>query len=879
MKNYFILAILTIGGLAMLARLMSATMQGFVPGKADTNLIPFLLIFTAIAALLSNLKDVTELLQRFLPPQGPAAADPVSRQGAPGLDQRNRSRMLEKVQAIWIKGVLERAFNPSSRIPLSLLNASGAVILPFNIEVQDVNHPPKPLAAERKMIDVFDQMGGALLILGGPGSGKTTLLLELARDLIRRAQQDAHHGVPIVLNLSSWAYKRQPISQWMIEEMCIQYHIPSKIAASWLAADALLFLLDGLDEVSPEHRLDCVNAINAYRQKHGFVQLAVCSRQADYDMLTGKLRLSGAVVVQPLRLQQAITYLRSQGPQLASLCSMVSQDPVLQELAQTPLMLSIIAQTFEGGGFPEPNSLAASVGDWQNHLFTTYVHRMLSRRGARAQYGEQQTRRWLVILARKMKEHHATFFALEELQQTWLGNHRQILMYEQVVASLGFIVVAIALIPFHIIYARENLYGWLRSSIALLVFGGLSSYLSWYLAVLTPIQCIAGVRWIWRSFGKGLINLPMFQIVWAILAGFGFAIFKRSLGVGLGVFMMLFLMLSLWNGFVEAVDWSKDVSQSASPNARMHKTRSIAGRTIMLLTPLWAGIGGLVGFYAHTLGFTNSDFVWLIPHFGSHSAAMALGGSMVWLSLGLVLAFFISGAHVPARHFCLRALMACYGLAPLAYVRFLDYCDERLILSKVGGSYCFSHRLLLDYFASLPVLPAEAGRLDHATEMIKSRQRLLAVGIFGRQEIHFSIAMLLLAQGELRAAEKHLQESRSLHRNDAFEENTLLGVLAWQQGQRDAAGLCFTAALNIYETSKQINREKSRILEYRAMALLGLGRIDAAEASLQKAIASSELHLNEIDDQHDHLLPWQLLEESNPAPAGLDRLMALLPER
>jgi hypothetical protein len=152
---------------------------------------------------------------------------------------------------------------------------------------------------------------------------------------------------------------------------------------------------------------------------------------------------------------------------------MVSQDPVLQELAQTPLMLSIIAQTFEGGGFPEPNSLSASVGDWQNHLFTTYVHRMLSRRGARAQYGEQQTRRWLVILARKMKEHNATFFALEELQQTWLGNHRQIVMYEQVVASLGFIVVAIAYIPVHIIYARENPYGWLRSSIGILWAGGL----------------------------------------------------------------------------------------------------------------------------------------------------------------------------------------------------------------------------------------------------------------------------------------------------------------------------------------------------------------------------------------------------------------------
>lgn len=31
------------------------------------------------------------------------------------------------------------------------------------------------------IIDVFDQMGRSLLILGAPGSGKTTMLLELAR--------------------------------------------------------------------------------------------------------------------------------------------------------------------------------------------------------------------------------------------------------------------------------------------------------------------------------------------------------------------------------------------------------------------------------------------------------------------------------------------------------------------------------------------------------------------------------------------------------------------------------------------------------------------------------------------------------------------------
>jgi hypothetical protein len=38
---------------------------------------------------------------------------------------------------------------------------------------------------------------------------------------------------------------------------------------------------------------------------------------------------------------------------------------------------------------------------------------------------------------------------------------------------------------------------------------------------------------------------------------------------------------------------------------------------------------------------------------------------------------------------------------PLDYVRFLDYCAERIFLRKIGGGYVFVHRLLLEYFASL----------------------------------------------------------------------------------------------------------------------------------------------------------------------------------
>lgn len=69
------------------------------------------------------------------------------------------------------------------------------------------------------MTQVYDDADGELLILGAPGSGKTTLLLELARDLLFRAEQDEDHPIPVVFNLSSWAMKRQTLSDWLVEEL------------------------------------------------------------------------------------------------------------------------------------------------------------------------------------------------------------------------------------------------------------------------------------------------------------------------------------------------------------------------------------------------------------------------------------------------------------------------------------------------------------------------------------------------------------------------------------------------------------------------------------------------------------------------------------
>jgi hypothetical protein len=71
------------------------------------------------------------------------------------------------------------------------------------------------------------------------------------------------------------------------------------------------------------------------------------------------------------------------------------------------------------------------------------------------------------------------------------------------------------------------------------------------------------------------------------------------------------------------------------------------------------------------------------------------------MPLGLIFGL-IGGGLFPLRHFVLRLLLWSKRSAPMRYVRFLDYAADRLFLRKVGGGYIFVHRMLLEYFASLP---------------------------------------------------------------------------------------------------------------------------------------------------------------------------------
>jgi Cdc6-like AAA superfamily ATPase len=211
---------------------------------------------------------------------------------------KNRSRMLDKVEVFWVNDILEKSFHQNVRMDLILRYAPEAILHPLDEIV------PRPISSKdtfsTSIIKIFDEFGGDLLILGAPGSGKTTLLLELTKYLIARARHDNDLGIPVVFNLSTWSENRNSIFNWLIDELNIRYNVPKKICKEWVADNSIIPMLDGLDEVQNEYRESCIEAINLFRRTHGLLPFVVCSREDDYCKLKKKLRLQGAVVVQPL---------------------------------------------------------------------------------------------------------------------------------------------------------------------------------------------------------------------------------------------------------------------------------------------------------------------------------------------------------------------------------------------------------------------------------------------------------------------------------------------------------------------------------------------------------------------------------------------------
>jgi hypothetical protein len=520
--------------------------------------------------------------------------------------------------------------------------------------------------------------------MGSPGAGKTTTLLQLVTDLVQRAELDESQAVPVVLSLATWQGDK-PLADWMVDELANQYEVPRKLGREWVGNGRLLPLLDGLDEVEQDLRLDCAQAINQFRSQHFQIPLVVTSRSQDYKALDLRLKLSQAVVLQPLSMEQIDLYLASVGKRLAGLRAALQTDGTLRELAQSPLMLSIMTLAY----YRMPADIAISLGGGElsrKLLFDVYVERMTRYRGGDKEYAPDDAVRWLAWLARQMAARNKTMLFLEGIQPNWLPREQQRLFADRLrlTVTLWLLLAGLTAGLVGLLVS-----GW-QTLLAALGFGVLAGLVpallgrfllrqrvNWY-----QIETTETLDWSWPHawFGSGagafvgaLIGLPL-----SFVGGN-----KWPEGLPWMLLLAGFLGLSqvLENALVR-----NDVKLRTTPGQGIAQSRQNGW--------LVGGIGGVVT-AVFLLLITYLCTLWLdfsfLPALG-----WIIGGAMY---LGLI-GGLMYGGLAALQHKRLMSALQSQDVMPPDYVHFLDYAAERNLLRKVGGGYMFVHALLLDYFAA-----------------------------------------------------------------------------------------------------------------------------------------------------------------------------------
>ncbi|MEM9769733.1 MAG: NACHT domain-containing protein, partial [Cyanobacteria bacterium P01_D01_bin.71] len=265
------------------------------------------------------------------------------------------------------------------------------ILLPEK-SLRQLNQPDQPLDPQESILETFNRpdVGHKLLILGAPGAGKTTTLLKLAETLIAEALQPNSQLIPVIFELSTWQSDQQPIYDWLIDQLKLNYNIDAKTSKPWLKSGQLLPLLDGLDELGLRRQQLCIDKLNEFVTSTRYPHVVVCCRREEYD--AGRVRLGtlrGAVCLEPLSDAQIQRYFCEQLGQ-SDVWAAMQQQKGLQALLQKdaegnigilriPLFLTLLSAAYDS---QKPIN---SKGD----LFNAYISRRLApqtRQTERAQF-------------------------------------------------------------------------------------------------------------------------------------------------------------------------------------------------------------------------------------------------------------------------------------------------------------------------------------------------------------------------------------------------------------------------------------------------------------------------------------------------------------
>ncbi|MCB0172310.1 MAG: tetratricopeptide repeat protein [Anaerolineae bacterium] len=658
--------------------------------------------------------------------------------------QRNRKAILKRVRSFWVDGVLEKSLHGLAMIELGLANKAEAVDDPLNLTLKTTNQPDRLFPEGTQINDIFKEMNRALLILGEPGSGKTMSLLALARDTIAEAEVNPTKPIPVVFNLSSWSVSQKPIKVWLVDELKIRYQIPSEISESWINNRELLLLLDGLDEVKSGDREPCVLAINAFGYYYGWRNIVVCSRMTDYEALSIQLKLPGAILLQPLTSQQIDHYIDNASLELVAIRTLLREDPILWELAQSPLTLSIMTLAYHGKSVQDLRGFE-TVAERRTHLFETYIERMFKRvvRTKQTLYTKEETLNQLTKLAEYMARHNQFIFSVGQIQVSWLHSKNQKRLYaifSRLLTGLtmgvigGLLLTTLFMLRILVDFSSFGVLSWVLLLLILalvtslgfgitgLIIGSLIGLIQINIASEEHITDVRALEWSFSAFLneiKRVLNTYFPEERPELWPNFSSVTGIKSFQYTIAYAKIFVKMISAFNFGVrytiadEQIDFKKrGVWQSI-------KNVFVVGFVGILFGLAYGLILWMFILYLLSLRFIYFLLLMIISEesFGL-LLSLLLGISIILFSIifGLIGGLRSGGLQI-IQHFTLRSILWLYGYIPWNYEHFLDYAVECIFLRKAGGGYIFIHRSMLEYFVSI------GQEINNCTKRVRSNPK------------------------------------------------------------------------------------------------------------------------------------------------------------
>ncbi len=600
-------------------------------------------------------------------------------------ERQNRAVMLGRVRSVWLAGVLEESLHGGEIIDLGFAYRPAALGNSGLPSWQQASEYDYLLPLGTKIEDVFAAAERVLLVLGEPGAGKTTMLLQLVTHLLAAAETDETCPIPAVFALSAYRDDR-PLAEWLVDQLANNYELPRRLAAQWIDAGRFVPLLDGLDEVDPALRPTCAEVINAFRRQHPGVWLLVTARSRDYQALATRLHMDKAIVLQPLTSEQIDTYLSRRGPRLAGLRESLAADQTLRELAQTPLMLSIMTLAYRR--MPEPVS-SGDGGEMggrlltSTQLFDVYAERMARYRSKDMRFAPSDTITWLTWLAKQLTREGKPTFFLEDMQPSWLAADDRPRLARSM-RLLVFLMLVAAALPATFL---AMVFGRWGAALAVLLVGLLAAAVPtltgrFLLRARLPfgrIETIESLNWSWPYAALGLGVGALGGLALGALVGWldrwSATPWAALLAAGGGAL-----------GAVEAGLRPGDLRLRMSPGQGVAQSLR-SGITVMTRVITLAGV--LLGLAVSAAMLISGQTIIL-------AAAPWMVWLLVYLGVGFALAF---GLLAYLHHARLRRILHDRGYIAEEYPAFLNQTAERNLLRKVGGGYTFVHALLLQYFS------------------------------------------------------------------------------------------------------------------------------------------------------------------------------------